>query len=237
MLIKNDEFKNNLKINYKLLYLLANLTPAFQSFDERSKIWKYVNQCKKDMIIAFDLININYTDSGKRIMRSSIESFFRFSLSTLRHHIYINNCKNGDYSANKELKELKSICDSYKIGKLTSKSKEYFQGTVIEVCINQLNEFYTELSGIVHTNNTELFSPQEYLVEYQVLDAESVSKAIRLYKKIVIKFLLVIYWFDLLLERNIYRKTDLQLLEKESDQLDLEILNNIEKVQLSQVKI
>ncbi|MBB5150570.1 hypothetical protein HNR36_002998 [Ureibacillus thermosphaericus] len=86
----NTELKSRFLRIYQKIYLYTTLTNGICELDKRSKIEQFFFECKNNMIISYDLANLNYINASKQILRSCIESFFRLSLGISRYIEYCN---------------------------------------------------------------------------------------------------------------------------------------------------
>lgn len=107
---------------YKKLYTISELLSQLDEIDEKSMIENFSRELKNTLTISFDLLNMNYLNSSKQTLRSSIESFFRLSLSISRYNEYQINILNGCYSSTESLKNLKSLYTSHGVYDVILKS-------------------------------------------------------------------------------------------------------------------
>ncbi|MCA6741442.1 hypothetical protein [Enterococcus durans] len=211
--LSTSGFENEIKELYDLLYLFSSNIDIYQDLDKKSFMWEYISETKNDLIISFDLLNINYLTASKRILRSAIESFFRFSLCFSRFKEYSQNKENNIYNVTDNLKELKSMTDTHKVGKMTFYTKNYFSNTIINKQVDGLYNKYSSLSSSVHVNSKTSFSPQRFLNEYSSVKNEDVSKNIKIYRDILIDMLLSLYYFDSWLSSSTFTKRSILKLE------------------------
>ncbi|EAD0080785.1 hypothetical protein NB59_14800 [Listeria monocytogenes] len=195
--VTNSGFENEIKELYELLYLFSSVIYVYKDLDTKSNMWNFISETKNDLIICFDLLNINYHTASKKILRSSIESFFRFSLCLARYNEYKENKKNGIFHATDSLKQLKSMIDTHKVGKMTFFTLDYFSNTEINQKYTKLINSYSDLSGNVHVNSKEIFTPHRFLSNYSTIDRNEVSRSIKGQKEVLIDMLLCLYYFDL----------------------------------------
>ncbi|MBH0167570.1 hypothetical protein IHV12_21925 [Fictibacillus sp. 7GRE50] len=217
-LLFDTEIKDRLEYSYQLLYILSTISSSVNTIDPRSKIKHFYNEVKNNFIITFDLINMNYLNSAKQVLRSTIEAFFRFSLTLHRYIEYKENRKRQIFHATDTLKDLKAMSDTHSVWKMTSYTVNYFEDTPIKTIISNLNHQYSILSGNVHVNSNDNFTLQEYLSEYAVYDFTKSSDTINLYNQIITEMLVAIYYFTfLLIDENVFfDKKDIQVLELNS---------------------
>lgn len=183
-LFEDDSFSDLEKIYIKL-YTVSELLSTLESIDRKSMINDFSRELKNSLMISFDLLNMNYLNSSKQIVRSAIESFFRLSLSISRYTEYQDNLSNGIYGSTDSLKRLKSLYTGQSVYKLTSGTLEYFEEAQILYCLEVLNQHYTDLSGNVHVNDYSNFSPQKYLEDYSKFDNDIIEKFISLFLSIL----------------------------------------------------
>lgn len=211
--LRTSGFESEIKELYELLYLFSSNIDIYQNLDKKSFMWDYISETKNDLIISFDLLNVNYLTASKRILRSAIESFFRFSLCFSRFKEYSCNRANKIYNATDNLKELKSMTDTHKVGKMTNYTKNYFSNSKINKQVESLYNKYSSLSSSVHVNSKTNFSPQRFLNEYSSIKNEDVSQNIEVYRDILIDILLSLYYFDSWLSFSAFAKRSILKLE------------------------
>ncbi|MEB6086759.1 hypothetical protein MXF21_11600 [Enterococcus casseliflavus] len=211
--IIDSGFESDIKDLYRLLYIFSSNIYIYRDIDKKSFMWNYISETKNDLIISFDLLNINYMTASKRILRSAIESFFRFSLCFARFDEYSQNKKAGIFQATEVLKQLKSMSDTHKVGKMTFYVSEYFQSTKIESQINKLYDKYSSLSSIVHVNSKTDFSPQRFLSQYASIIEDDVRENVRTYKEIMLLILLCLYYFETKLSESTFSKITILTIE------------------------
>ena len=140
-LFEDNQFKNLEKIYIKL-YTISELLNLLDGIDKKSMIGDFSKELKNSLVISFDLLNMNYLNSSKQILRSSIESFFRLSLSILRFYEYRKNISNKIYGSTDSLKKLKSLYTGQAVYRLTSGTINYFEDTDIISTIKILNDCF-----------------------------------------------------------------------------------------------
>ncbi|MFI3685190.1 hypothetical protein VBH15_09530 [Vagococcus fluvialis] len=228
VLITETDLKNKFKDCYKLIYMSSEIIAKFEDLDKRSHIDFYLNEMKNDLIISLDLLNMNYLTASKKVLRSSVEAFFRVSLAIKRYVIYQENVKNKNFSVTSELAELKSIIDAHKVYKLTSSSVDFYKDSEIADIIMELNTFYSELSGSVHVNSIAEFTPKQYLSEYSLLDEPKCFKYLDMYTKIITNILLSMLLFLKQVKRFDLHKNKIALIANFLTPEQEEILESIE---------
>ncbi|MDN6775994.1 MULTISPECIES: hypothetical protein [Enterococcus] len=226
-LFEREEFLQVSDI-YHELYIFSESISKYDGMDDKSRINYFITECKNALIISFDLLNMNYLNSSKQILRSSIESFFRFSLSLMRYIEYKENCSKGYYGATESLKKLNTLYSSHKVFNLTNGTIEYFKETIVNDCINNLYMNYSKLSSNVHITDTKEFSPQKYLLEYAKLNIADSIEACELYNVVLNNYILVLIYFDKLLEVPSLTKKRIQFLEYQLDEKEKGILTELE---------
>lgn len=214
-LLFDTEIDGSLEYSYQLLYIFSTISSSISKFNSRSKVKHFYNEVKNNLIISFDLINMNYLNSAKQILRSAIESFFRFFLSVSQYIEYRENKKKKIYNATIKLKDLKSMVDTHSVWKMTSYTVNFFENTPISNTIRSLNEHYGVLSGNVHVNAEQNFTLKEYLSEYAQYDLTKSQETINIYNIVLTNMLISIYYSTfLLLDENVFiEKRNIQALE------------------------
>jgi hypothetical protein len=214
-LLFETELHGSLEYSYRLLYIFSTISSSVGNIDSRSKIGHFYNEVKNNLIITFDLINMNYLNSAKQVLRSAIEAFFRFSLTLYRYIEYRENKKKQIFHATEQLKDLKAMADTHSIWKMTSFTVKFFEDTPVNISFKNLNEQYSVLSGNVHVNSDNNFTLKEYLDEYAKYDFGKSEEAIKLYNLILLDILVPIYFSTYYLtDENVFiSKKDIQALE------------------------
>lgn len=211
--VTNSGFKNDIKELYELLYIFSSVIYVYENMDIKSNMWNFISETKNDLIICFDLLNMNYQSASKKILRSSIESFFRFSLCLAKHIEYENNKKDGVFHVTETLTKLKSMIDTHRVGKMTFFTQEYFSDMKIEQQYTNLISTYSRLSGNVHVNSKEAFTPHRFLSSYSTIDRDEIMNTIKIQKEVLIDMLLCLYFFDSLNKTNVFTKNFLLKLD------------------------
>ncbi|WP_201714677.1 hypothetical protein [Rossellomorea arthrocnemi] len=211
----NTELKDRLLIIYKKIYLYTTLTNSITEVDSRSNIENFFNECKNNLIISYDLTNINYINASKQILRSAIESFFRFSLAISRYIEYKENKKNRIFSVTESLRELKSMQDTHKVGRLTRFVLDYYECTPVKSVYMNLYTLYSDFSSIVHVNTKDNFTPHKYLSDYILLDEDMIHVHLSHIEVVINSIIQVIFYFSFYLddERVGIKKRDLMEFE------------------------
>lgn len=222
----NTEFEEEFQLLYQKIFLYTTLTEDICGIDTRSKIKDFFFACKNNLIISFDLANINYLNSSKQILRSSIESFFRLSLGLSKYIEYRENKKKGIYNATQKLKDLKSMQECHKVGKMTLFVKDNYSSTPVKDLYCSLYDLYSNLSGAVHTNDSNNFTPHKYLIDYTNIDRNRINEHIKDMNTVIDSIIIIIYYFSFqLIEENVsINKRDLMGFERissNSSYLDL----------------
>ena len=207
----NTGFEKEFQILYQKVFLYTTLTEDICGIDKRSKIKDFFFTCKNNLIISFDLANINYLNASKQILRSSIESFFRLSLSLSKYIEYRENKKKGIYNSTQKLKDLKSMQECHKVGKMTLFVKDNYSSTPVKELYCNLYDLYSHLSGAVHTNDSNNFTPHKYLMDYTNIDSKRIEDHIKDMNIVIDAIIIIIYYFSFQLheENVIISKRDL----------------------------
>lgn len=227
MNVTNSGFENEVKNLYELLYIFSNVIYVYKDLDTKSNMWNFISETKNDLIICFDLLNINYHTASKKILRSSIESFFRFSLCLARYNEYKENKELGIFQATDSLKQLKAMVDTHKVGKMTFFTLEYFSNTGINQKYADLINKYSDLSGNVHVNSKEVFTPHRFLSNYSTIDKNEVSINIKGQTEVLVDMLLCLYYFDLSNEIGTFSKRFLLKIENIGGEKVTKYLDNL----------
>ncbi|PSA88913.1 hypothetical protein C6371_18420 [Bacillus atrophaeus] len=215
----STELRERFIIIYKKIYLYTTLTNSITALDSRSKIENFFNECKNNLIISYDLSNVNYINASKQILRSAIESFFRLSLAISKYIEYKENKKNGIFSATTSLLNLKRMQDSHKVGALTRYVINYYKDTPVENLYLDLYSLYSDLSGVVHVNKKENFTPHEYLSDYVKFNQAVIESHLVELEMVINNIIQVAYYFSFSLreERVEIKKRDLAEFESTLD--------------------
>ncbi|MFH7820564.1 hypothetical protein [Neobacillus thermocopriae] len=221
--------RERLLVIYKKIYLYTTLTNSIDKLDRRSNIHNFFNECKNNLIISFDLANVNYISASKQILRSAIESFFRFSLAISRYIEYKKNKKNGVFSVTESLRSLKSMQDTHKVGRMTKFVLDYFERTPVKSLYSDLYNLYSNLSSIVHVNTKDNFTPHKYLSDYIMLDEEAIQTHLAQLEMVINNIIQVIFYFSFNLEEERVAITKTDLMEFESTLEDKHCLDLIQE--------
>lgn len=224
-LFEDSEYKDLDNIYFKL-YTISELIIPLENIDKKAMISDFSRELKNTLIISFDLLNMNYLNSSKQILRSSIENLFRLSLSISRYNEYQINISNNLFGSTESLKSLKKLYTGQAVYKLTSGTLNYFENTEVITCFNKLNICYSNLSGNVHVNKTSNFSPQKFLEDYSKLDNETIKDYIDFYLKVVECIAISLFYFLNILRIKITKK-QIQTVEMGLEEDMVEVLNKI----------
>lgn len=224
----NTDLRSYFTKIYQKIYLYTTLTNAICDLDKRSKIQHFFFECKNNMIISFDLANLNYINASKQILRSCIESLFRLSLGISRYIEYRENKKKGIYVATESLKNLKNMQDSHKVGKLTHFVIDYFSETPVNENMKQLYDLYSTLSGAVHVNDKDNFTPHKYLLDYNIANREHIEPHLINFEIVINNVIFILYYFSFYLDDEGVHLHKRDLLEFEKT---LEATNVLEKIE------
>ncbi|MCU5461182.1 hypothetical protein OCA96_16130 [Bacillus cereus] len=227
-LFTSTDFREKLIIIYKKIYLYTTFTNSITELDSRSKIENFFNECKNNLIISYDLANVNYINASKQILRSAIESFFRLSLAISKYIEYRENKKNRIFSVTTSLRDLKSMQDSHKVGVLTRYVIDYYKDTPVENLYLNLYTLYSELSGIVHVNKKENFTPHKYLSDYVKFNQAAIESHLAQVEMVIDNIIQIIYYFSFRLKEERVEMKKRDLVEFESTLEDTSYLDLIE---------
>ncbi|UAT31318.1 hypothetical protein K7T73_03530 [Bacillus badius] len=185
---------------YKKIYIYTTVSNKVESLKTKTNLKYFYNECRNNLIISFDLMNFNYITSSKQIIRSSIESFFRLTLSLEQLVYYSERIRNQIYSVDDTLRALKSLQESHKVGKLTSYTVNYFNSKSVRSIYERLNEIYSVLSSSVHVNKAEHFTPHKYLSDYNQYEQEAFDNCLSILEEVSELIIQALYYFSYLLE-------------------------------------
>lgn len=192
----NTNQREKFIIIYNKIYLYTTLTNSFTQLDRRSKVGGFFNECKNNLIISYDLANVNYINASKQLLRSAIESFFRLSLAISKYIEYKENVKQGIYSATATLRDLKRMQDTHKVGSLTRYVLGYYRDVPVEALYEDLYNIYSNLSSIVHVNKIENFTPHRYLEDYIRFNQGAIELHLAQLIKVIDNIIQIIYYFS-----------------------------------------
>jgi len=206
----------------------------YKKINKKNKTADFMNESKIDLITGFDLLNINYLKASKKTLRSAIESFFRFSLEFERYAEYQRNRERKVYEATQTLKDLKSMVDTHKVGKMTRYTIGYFTQQPVHDLYCDLNKKYSELSSYVHVNSENFFTPHAFLSNYSELNKLEINDYLEFYKGVLLDFLLILYsheifYPDILKDSSNFLKLDIQQIEYYGGNTTLTILDALDK--------
>lgn len=109
--------------------------------------------------------------------------------------------------------------DSHKVGKLTRFVKVYYRETPVNNLFVDLYDLYSNLSGAVHVNNTENFTPHKYLSDYTKFNQGEIESHLNDLGKVIDSIIQIIYYFSFYLveEKVEIKKQDLYAFESTLD--------------------
>lgn len=200
-LTKNREYlfdtalEGKLKEVHSFLYTLTLLVDDILNMNLDNEPKNFISEVKSDLIVAFDLINMNYLKAAKQILRSSIEEFFRFCLSIQRNKEYEINKSKGVYSADESLKKLRSNIDTHKVGKMIHFTISKFSQTHVRCPIERLSILYGKLSSFVHVNKTENLTTENFLCEYTQPNQKESSDFLNIYNQTLNLIIIIVTYF------------------------------------------
>lgn len=211
-----DAIEENIESIFKKLYLFTEFVEDFNGIsllDPEPN--KFIYETKSNLILAFDLLNINYLNVAKLLFRSSIEQFYRFLLSITRIKEYENNISLKVFNSTDSLRDLRSAIDTHKIGKMTNYVKKRFESTPINTYINDLYEYYGHLSKYVHVNDSDIFSEKILLEDYNERDNQGILSFINIFSDLInlyLKILLYLYHtHNLIVSSNLTKRKWLEI--------------------------
>lgn len=195
--LTDTESQTKIEIIYKKIYMLSTLSLSISEIDSRSFIEDFYFECKNNLILSLDLCNINYYNASKQILRSAIESFFRLSLALEKHLEYRKNKEQRIFQATPTLKQLKEMQFTHSVGRLTKYVINYYSETCINDVFARLYESYSVLSGNVHVNKKENFTPHRYLMDYVSIDKVASEDCLYYIEGILNYVIIILYYFTL----------------------------------------
>lgn len=140
-----EVFKNY----FSIIHISVNILLKVEKYKTESNNEKLLRRrIVENMIKTVDLINLKHFKDVDKCYRSILEAFFKFSLECERISIHKSNIKKGIYVATPKLKELKSMSNTQKIGRLTSYWREHFKDSFDKT--DDLYNMYSILSESVH---------------------------------------------------------------------------------------
>lgn len=219
-----DSFNlDKLKSVYKKIFIYTTLSNKIESLRTRGNLKYFYNECRNNLIISYDLLNFNYISSSKQILRSAIESYFRLSLALEQINYYDLRKKNGMYTVDDKLRDLKSLQDSHKVGKLTAFLVDYYRNSCVYKIFNRLNELYSNLSGNVHVNKQGDFTPHKYLSDYNELQIAVFEEALNILEEVCELIVQGLYYYSSLLEKFglFFEKREISLFESSIKYMNL----------------
>lgn len=216
--------ENEMKFLYEKLFVISK-TSGILFHHKDKQLREFSKQVKSNMIISYDLFNLNYFSASRKVLRSSIESLLRLALSLYRTDRYNYLIQNEEYEATKSLAELRSICDSSRIRRLTTKSKEIFLCTNLNEIIIKLDDMYSDFSSFVHADPNVDPSPKLYLNNVKEI-SEKDYQEIYLDIKNLVDITLVIFYTSPL-TREVFTREDRLIMEKNLEGYLIEALDNI----------
>lgn len=154
------DFRNFVNFNehrklYKVtkeLYALHYVIYDFLSILVEPKYSLYSSLAKRDLVSGLDSLTRGNFISLKRDYRSFIESSIRILAVSYREYIVLKRKSRGIYVSSLQLRELRSLIDTHKIGKFTSGILSKVENSIIYDDVNKVNNIYSQLSRYVHTN-------------------------------------------------------------------------------------
>ncbi|MEB6229022.1 hypothetical protein [Staphylococcus xylosus] len=177
-----DELPGLYKNYFSIIYISINVLMKVNKFNHISKNETLFRiKLVENLLKTVDLINIKHFKDTDKCFRSVIEAYFKYILEVKRHQIFIENKKRGIFKVDDDMKKLKSVSTSQKIGRLTSFTRNYFKDEFPDIEI--LYAFYGDLSGSVHISET--YTEPLYLLQYEEIQFSEITKNISKYKQIL----------------------------------------------------
>jgi hypothetical protein len=214
---------------YKKIYMITTIAGSLGKVDSRSDIENFYYESKNNLILSLDLCNINYYNASKQLLRSAIESFFRLCLALERYIVYRTNKQNNIFHATPELTQLKNMQYTHSVGKVTRYIVRYFSTTSVSSIFSELNTNYSILSGNVHVNKKENFTPHKYLMDYVSIDRELSEQSLYLLEKTINAIIIILYYFTFQLTTEGVSFTKRDITEFSHTLKTTNVLDEIEK--------
>ncbi|MGG1644312.1 hypothetical protein ACIFQM_24245 [Paenibacillus sp. NRS-1782] len=202
---------DQIKYIYEKIYMITTIASALDRLNPRSFIGDFYYECKNNLIVCLDLCNAGYVNASKQILRSGIESFFRLSLAVEHFIEYRNNKRISVFRSTPSLQKLKALQQTHGVRKLTNFVTDFYSGKSVGVIYKDLNSIYSTLSGNVHVNKRENFTPHRFLIDYVENNKEKSSKYINDMENVVNLIIIAFYNFSLQLgdEGVVFSKRDI----------------------------
>lgn len=232
-LIVDKRYTTELESLYGVMYTLVDVLKSYECIDNRVPIKEYLSKIKSSVIIAFDLLNENYLQASGLQLRSGIEAFFRSILLVERHYVYLNNVRQRIFGVTEELRTLKSKATAQKIGRLTVFVVNHYTQTSVVKSLEELNDMYSIFSGYSHNDLNTGISPRSFLVDYSTINYDETDNFIEDFKKVLINFLVILYYFDVKYQNETFDRHSRQYIETK----DKEFTSKIDAVDQELIKV
>lgn len=197
ILQRNDSSTFFYKKFFSLSYILFNILKSPMHRNDLLINVDYHNNIAKQYIIEnllenISLINREFMNPSVKNFRTILESQLRYIIS-IEYTLLKNENRNLQKCKNKDSNKLKSVMDTHKIGKLTSKAKEYYKSTVISDNINRMNSFYSKYSNTIHSSD-EKTEFKEYFEEQFVHNEKDFIKLVSEFCEVIGNCLVTDYY-------------------------------------------
>lgn len=198
---------------FYMIYIFSNISQKYYKLGNRHNTKNFINETKNELFIAYDISNLNYLSTAKKVLRSCIESFFRFCLSLEQQIIHKRNVEQGIYTTTEELKNIKELYSGKKVYKLTNGTLIIFQDTPIIDLFTNLNSLYSDFSKNVHVNDKSSFSTSQYLNEYKKIDCNNVNIHLNQFEIAIVYMIIITMYFDKKIGEATVKKSDYNSIE------------------------
>lgn len=214
----NIQFKKLYQLNYLIYNILEQFKCALveQKIKEADSkvIKKYIGMIKRDLVDSLDLINLMHFYAAKRTYRSVIETVLRLAGYSYRMYVYKKRKDNNKYVSTDQLKRLRSIIDTHKIGRFTKGILDEFKDSVVSKNFKILNKYYSDYSNITHTNSLESVDLSTDLNEILTKTSDEIGKIITDTYFLLANILLIIYFSEKLLMIDTISMQDFYFMKK-----------------------
>lgn len=225
-------FVEKIKGIYDKIYMITTIASALDSLNSKSMISDFYYEFKNNLIISLDLCNASYINASKQVLRSGIESFFRLSLALEQFIEYRDNRKQGNFRATPTLQKFKALQSTHGVRKLTNFVTQFYSNEPVGDLYKNLNSIYSSLSGNVHANKKENFTPHKFLLDYAEINQDETSEYLDEMQNIVDSTVVIFYRFTFKLEDERVFFTRRQISEFSHTLENTTILEDIESDQM-----
>lgn len=206
-LIKNQHFideQNVDKFNdlYCLCYYIYNILPESNNKDK--SLLALEKTLRRDLVCMLSsLYTLNF-ESAQRDIRTSIESVIRLVGYSLKSYIYEERKRHNYYNSSCQLKDLKGIENSTKIGRVMNKVYDIYEDTYLKKAFSNLKDGYSFLSEISHFDNkiANKKDLSENIKELKNRSIDETNNILDSFIDLVQNILVLIYYVSLLYNQD-----------------------------------